>query len=84
MTDFQAVPGCGLKCNVDQVESLLTQIDLDGINNRKNMGGSSHVLTDNVLGGLEDVPITIEGQFCQFFSVSIIIIFFLFILKCLS
>ncbi|KAJ8298432.1 hypothetical protein KUTeg_024963 [Tegillarca granosa] len=48
VTDFQAVPGCGLKCKVSQVESLLTQIDLEGVNNRKNQIGDLRVKIDKV------------------------------------
>ncbi|KAL4229704.1 ATPase Cu transporting protein 7B [Mactra antiquata] len=59
VTDFQAVPGCGLKCSVSNLESLLETVDLQGINNRKNQMGSVRVKTDNVLIG-EDQPQQIE------------------------
>ncbi|XP_021371142.1 copper-transporting ATPase 1-like isoform X2 [Mizuhopecten yessoensis] len=48
-TDFQAVPGCGLKCLVSHVESLLTHVDLVAVNNKKNQTGSLRVKTDNVM-----------------------------------
>jgi len=61
--DFQAVPGCGLKCGVSQVESLLTQVDVEGVNNRKNQIGSTRVKTDNIMfQGDDDIPIHIEGK----------------------
>ncbi|XP_052281912.1 copper-transporting ATPase 1-like isoform X3 [Dreissena polymorpha] len=47
--DFQAVPGCGLKCSVTNVESLLTDLDLEALNNRKNTQGSLRVKIDNVM-----------------------------------
>ncbi|XP_033744011.1 copper-transporting ATPase 1-like isoform X2 [Pecten maximus] len=47
--DFQAVPGCGLKCLVSHVESLLTHVDLVAVNNKKNQTGSLRVKTDNVM-----------------------------------
>ncbi|XP_076117388.1 copper-transporting ATPase 1-like [Mytilus galloprovincialis] len=49
VSDFQAVPGCGLKCTVSQIESLLTNLDLEQINNRKNEVGSLRIKTENVL-----------------------------------
>lgn len=45
--DFQAVPGCGLKCKVSGIESLLTQVDIDGVKNRRNKQGSLAVKVDN-------------------------------------
>ncbi|CAC5382756.1 copA [Mytilus coruscus] len=49
VSDFQAVPGCGLKCIVSQIEPLLTNLDLEEINNRKNEVGSLRIKTENVL-----------------------------------
>lgn len=46
--DFQAVPGCGLKCLVSHVEGLMTRVDLVAVNNKKNQSGSLRVKTDNV------------------------------------
>lgn len=63
VTDFQAVPGCGLKCSVSNLEPLLEAVDLQGINNRKNQMGSVRVRTDNVLintDGTQDI----DGKFC--------------------
>ncbi|XP_014781705.1 copper-transporting ATPase 1 isoform X2 [Octopus bimaculoides] len=56
VTDFLAVPGCGLRCKVSRVESLLSSIDIEGVHNRRNMAGSQRVKIDNILG-LEDSPI---------------------------
>ncbi|XP_060064791.1 copper-transporting ATPase 1-like [Ylistrum balloti] len=52
--DFQAVPGCGLKCSVSHVEGLLTHVDLVAVNNKKNQSGSLRVKTDNVMFHGED------------------------------
>ncbi|XP_061164353.1 copper-transporting ATPase 1-like [Saccostrea echinata] len=57
---YQAVPGCGLKCTVTQIDGLLTDIDLEGVNNRKNLMGSTRVKTDNVLFDGEEISATIE------------------------
>ena len=59
MSDFQAVPGCGLKCTVSQVDQLLTSVDMEEVNNRKNYIGSLRVRIDNVIF---DHEITIEGK----------------------
>ncbi|XP_067664088.1 copper-transporting ATPase 1-like isoform X2 [Haliotis asinina] len=54
VTDFQAVPGCGLKCKVSQTETLLNNIDLAGVNNRKNQFGSMRIKIDSVSEGSGD------------------------------
>ena len=59
VSDFQAVPGCGLKCTVSQVEPMLTDLDMEGVNNRKNYIGSLRVRIDNVTC---DEIIPIEGR----------------------
>lgn len=56
------MPGCGLKCTVSQIDGLLNDIDLEGINNRKNLMGSTRVKTDNVLFDGEEISATIEGR----------------------
>ena len=58
VSDFQAVPGCGLKCTVSQVEPMLTDLDMEGVNNRKNYIGSLRVRIDNVSS---DEIIALEG-----------------------
>lgn len=35
-TDFQAVPGCGIRCQVSNTESLLNREDSDGEENERN------------------------------------------------
>lgn len=35
-TDFQAVPGCGIRCQVSNMESLLKREDSDGEENERN------------------------------------------------
>lgn len=59
---YQAVPGCGLQCTVTQIDGVLVDIDLEGVNNRKNLMGSTKVMTDNVLFDGEEITATIEGQ----------------------
>jgi hypothetical protein len=49
VTDFQAVPGCGLKCIVSNLESILQSLDMISVNNRKNLIGSLRVKIDNVM-----------------------------------
>ena len=49
VSDFEAVPGCGLKCTVTQIEQLLTNVDLEQANNRKNEVGSLRIKTENVM-----------------------------------
>lgn len=58
-TDFQAVPGCGLKCTVSNVESLLQDVDFEGVQNRRNMAGSLRVKIDN-FPEAGDLPLRIE------------------------
>ena len=61
--NFTAVPGCGLKCTVSQVESLMSRLDVVAVNNRKNNMGSVRVRTDNILqSDDQDVSIRIEGM----------------------
>uniref|UniRef100_A0A8W8LF78 Uncharacterized protein n=1 Tax=Magallana gigas TaxID=29159 RepID=A0A8W8LF78_MAGGI len=57
---YQAVPGCGLQCTVTQIDGVLVDIDLEGVNNRKNLMGSTKVMTDNVLFDGEEITATIE------------------------
>ena len=38
-TDFKAVPGCGLKCKVTGIESLLLDVDMDGVYHYESMSG---------------------------------------------
>lgn len=56
------MPGCGLQCTVTQIDGVLVDIDLEGVNNRKNLMGSTKVMTDNVLYDGEEITATIEGQ----------------------
>ena len=62
-SDFQAVPGCGLKCNVSQMEPLLTNLDLEAVNNRKNYMGSLRVHIDKIIvDEVLDSSVAIEGN----------------------
>ncbi|KAK3577035.1 hypothetical protein CHS0354_003116 [Potamilus streckersoni] len=47
VSDFQTVPGCGLKCSITQIEPLLEEPDPEGINNRGNMTGRLRIKIDN-------------------------------------
>lgn len=60
-SDFQAVPGCGLKCTVSNLEAVLSTLDVEGVKNRKNQMGSLRVKIDQV--GLQDdnASVHIEG-----------------------
>ena len=50
VAEFQAVPGCGLKCNVTQVESLMRNSLSDvEIMNRRNSASSFKVSIDGII-----------------------------------
>lgn len=50
VTHFQAVPGCGLKCRVSNVESLINQSMTDvELMNRRNSTISYNVVIDGVI-----------------------------------
>ncbi|ESP04420.1 hypothetical protein LOTGIDRAFT_136210 [Lottia gigantea] len=51
VSDFQAVPGCGLKCKVSQIESILENVDKEAVKNRKNQFGSLRIKIDNPIFG---------------------------------
>ncbi|XP_064610075.1 copper-transporting ATPase 1-like isoform X2 [Liolophura sinensis] len=69
VTDFQAVPGCGLKCKVSQVELLVAELDQDELNNRRNWAGSVRVTVDTLpvdtirdqTMRIEDIPMKVLG-----------------------
>lgn len=46
---YLAVPGCGLKCNVTQIDGMLKTVNMEDVNRRKNWMGSTEVITDYVL-----------------------------------
>ncbi|KAL3879476.1 hypothetical protein ACJMK2_031772, partial [Sinanodonta woodiana] len=73
VSDFQAVPGCGLKCSISQMESLLEHVDLEVVNNRKYMIGSVRVKIDNVMSYSEvgNIPVAIEELYSYFHTVYI-------------
>lgn len=60
VSNFQAVPGCGLRCKVSNVESLLSNIDIEGVHNRKNIFGSLKVRVDNNDGSMRSNAPIIE------------------------
>ncbi|KAK3099390.1 hypothetical protein FSP39_003672 [Pinctada imbricata] len=59
-SNFQAVSGCGLRCTVSQVETLLSQVDMEEVNNRKNQIGSIRIRTDNVVFESDEPGVKIE------------------------
>ena len=62
VSDFVAVPGCGLKCNVNQVETLLSGSTNDvQIMNKRN-STASFTVTYHVCDESFDIPATVEGQ----------------------
>lgn len=63
VSDFVAVPGCGLKCNVSQIEMLLdgSISDIQIINTR-NLD-----ITYQVHDEADDMMAAAEGQFSCFF-----------------
>ena len=61
VSDFIAVPGCGLKCNVSQVETLLNgSVSDDQIMNTRNSSASLRVTYD--IHDELDVQPVIQGQ----------------------
>jgi len=61
VSDFVAVPGCGLKCNISQIESLLNgSMSDDQIMNTRNSSASFGVTYD--IHDEELVSPMIEGQ----------------------
>ena len=64
VSDFMAVPGCGLKCNVSQIETLLngdvTDVQIMNIRN-ENENTSSFTVTYHVPNEARDAP-AIDGQ----------------------
>ena len=65
VSDFVAIPGCGLKCNVSQVETLLTGNTTDvQIMNTRNSTTSFNV-TYHIRDDTCDPPAVIEGYFAN-------------------
>uniref|UniRef100_A0A2C9KE23 P-type Cu(+) transporter n=2 Tax=Biomphalaria glabrata TaxID=6526 RepID=A0A2C9KE23_BIOGL len=69
VSEFSAVPGCGIKCKVSHLESILSGINLSEVNNRKNKFGSQNILIDNLLYGIQetanlilDIPLGAESS----------------------
>lgn len=47
------MPGCGLKCNVTQIDRMLKTVNMEDVKTRRNWMGSTEVITDYVLCGEE-------------------------------
>lgn len=66
VSDFQAVPGCGLKCNVTNIEPMMNPDTTDvEIMNRRNSTTSSksfHVIIDGVDGETQQVLSDVIGM----------------------
>ena len=61
--EFQAVPGCGLKCTVSGVEGLLKNEDSISVLNRRNSAASFKVKIDGItIDESEVMPVEIEGK----------------------
>jgi len=62
VSDFVAVPGCGLKCNVSQIEALLNgrASDVQSMNSRNST--ASFVVTYHIRDEAVDAPAVTEGQ----------------------
>uniref|UniRef100_A0A0B7B2G7 P-type Cu(+) transporter n=2 Tax=Arion vulgaris TaxID=1028688 RepID=A0A0B7B2G7_9EUPU len=58
VSDFSAVPGCGIKCKVSHVENLMVGVDMQGVNNRMNQVGSLRIRIDNLLFGDHEINST--------------------------
>ncbi|XP_005093403.1 copper-transporting ATPase 1 isoform X2 [Aplysia californica] len=54
VSEFSAVPGCGIKCKVSHIEGLLSRTDSNAVNSRKNRAGSQTIRTDNLVYGEQD------------------------------
>lgn len=55
VSEFSAVPGCGIKCKVSHVENLMVDVDMAGVNNRMNQVGSLRIRIDNLMFGDQDI-----------------------------
>ncbi|BFZ14956.1 hypothetical protein BsWGS_17994 [Bradybaena similaris] len=55
VSDFSAVPGCGIKCKVSNVENLISGVDMDGVNTRMNQVGSVRIRIDNLIYGDQEI-----------------------------
>ena len=61
-TDFQAIPGCGLVCNVNNVEHLLSNKLSDvEIMNRRNSSSSYKVVIDSIPDNV--IPLDSDSKF---------------------
>lgn len=61
ISDFVAVPGCGLKCSVSQIERLLGGSTSDAMMMNTRNSSPSFKVTFHIHGETEDRPTSIEG-----------------------
>ncbi|KAH9495204.1 ATPase Cu transporting protein 7A [Bulinus truncatus] len=61
VSEFSAVPGCGIKCKVSHLESILSGVDVVDVNNRRNKSGSQTIIIDNLLHGAQEAVHSILG-----------------------
>ena len=59
-TDFQSVPGCGIKCLVSNTESLLRQEDSDSEDNNQRNGILIHIADSRTTTGSH--PLIMDPQ----------------------
>lgn len=43
------MPGCGLRCNVTQIDGMLNTVNMEDVKTRRNWMGSTEVITDYVI-----------------------------------
>ncbi|CAG5115771.1 unnamed protein product [Candidula unifasciata] len=55
VSDFSAVPGCGIKCKVSLVDNLINGVDTDAVNSRMNQVGSLRIRIDNLIFGDQEI-----------------------------
>ncbi|KAH9495243.1 ATPase Cu transporting protein 7A [Bulinus truncatus] len=54
VSDFSAVPGCGVECKVSQLESILSGVNVDGVNERKKQCDSQEIKIDSLVSEDEE------------------------------
>ena len=64
VSDFVAIPGCGLKCHVSQVETVLIG-NASGVQINTDDSTASFNVTYHVHDEASDMPAAIEGQFAN-------------------
>ncbi|XP_055894274.1 copper-transporting ATPase 1-like isoform X2 [Biomphalaria glabrata] len=58
VSEFDAVPGCGIKCKVSHVEAILSRINMVEVNKRKDKFGSLSIKIDNFVNSYQETEIS--------------------------